>query len=117
MYCMKCGKEISEKQAFCDSCLAVMEQFPVKPETHVLLPSRDIPAAVKKPPVKKKVLSLEERLVRTKKIIRWLSIALAAAVFALFLSVSLLVETIAPETQSGAIGQNYNTTDAGKGAD
>ena len=117
MYCMKCGKKISEKQAFCESCLAVMDQFPVKPETHVQLPNRQIPASVKKPPVKKRSLSAEERLVRSRKIIQWLSIALAASVLALFLSVSLLIETIIPEKQTGVIGQNYNTTGAAKQAD
>lgn len=117
MYCMKCGKEIPEKQAFCDSCLAVMDQFPVNPGTRVLLPNRDIPTAAKKPPIRKRVLSTEERLTRAKKIIQWLSIVLAAAIVALFLSVVLLIETITPEAQSGVIGQNYSTTDAQKGSD
>lgn len=117
MYCMKCGNKIPEKQAFCDSCLDVMAQFPVKSETHVLLPSRDEPVTVKKSPAKKRVLSAEDRLARARKIIQWLSIALAAAVLALFLSVSLLIETITPEKQAGAIGQNYNTTGAAKNTD
>lgn len=117
MYCMKCGKEIPSKQAFCDDCLEVMARFPVKPETHVLLPNRETSTASKKSPVRKNILSTEERLVQTKKVIQWLSIALAATFFALVLSVSLLIETMAPETQSGAIGQNYSTTDAQRGID
>lgn len=112
MFCMKCGKEISGKQAFCDSCLEVMARFPVKPETRVLLPNRDASAAAKKSPVRKNALSAEERLARTKKAIQWLSIALAATFLALVLSVSLLIETITPETPEGVIGQNYNTTAA-----
>lgn len=117
MYCMKCGKKIPEKQAFCDNCLAVMDQFPVKPETHVQLPNRQIPTSAKKSPVRKRSHSVEEQLVRSRKIIQWLSIALAASVLALFLSVSLLIETIVPEKQAGVIGQNYNTTGAAKQAD
>lgn len=117
MYCMKCGKEIPEKQAFCGNCLAVMEKFPVKPETRVLLPNRPVAAVTKKTPVRKRVLSTEENLTRMKKVVQWLSIALAAAVLALFLSVTLLIETITPETQTGAIGQNYSTTDALKNTD
>lgn len=114
MYCMKCGKKIPEKQAFCENCLAVMERFPVKPETRVLLPNREVPVAVKKSPVKRNVLSTEERLARSRKVIQWLSLSLAVAVLALFLSVSLLIETLTPEAQAGAIGQNYNTTGAAK---
>ncbi len=117
MYCMKCGKKIPEKQAFCDQCLAVMDRFPVKPETRVLLPNRETPVAVKKSPARKKVLSPEERLARSKKVIQWLSLSLAVAVLALCLSVSLLIETLTPEAQSGAIGQNYNTTGAAKNTD
>ena len=117
MYCMKCGKEIPGKQAFCDRCLEVMARFPVKPETHVLLPNRDTSTAPKKSPARRKPLSVEERLIRTKKVIQWLSIALAATFFALVLSVSLLIETMTPETQGGTIGQNYSTTDAQRGSD
>ena len=110
MYCMKCGKKIPEKQAFCENCLAAMERFPVKPGTRVLLPNREAPAATKKAPVKRRSLSPEERLVRARKIIQWLIISLVAAILALCLSIGLLIETITPETQHGAIGQNYNTT-------
>ncbi len=117
MYCMKCGKKVPEKQAFCDSCLAVMDAYPVKKETHVLLPNRDTPVVSKKSPVRKRVLSTEERLTRAKKVIQWLSLTLAAVVLALFLSVGLLIETITPESHPGAIGQNYSTTDAARNRD
>ena len=117
MYCMKCGKKVPEKHVFCEDCLAVMEQFPVKLETHVVLPIREEPDSVKKSPARKRVLSTEERLSQSKKIIQWLSVTLAAAVLALFLSVSLLIETITPDTNSGVIGQNYNTTGAEKNTD
>lgn len=117
MYCMKCGKKIPEKQAFCEDCLAVMAQFPVKPETHVVLPNREVPVSVKKAPARKRGLSIEERLSQSRKIIQWLSVTLAAAVLALFLSVGLLIETITPETSPDAIGQNYNTTGAERNTD
>ena len=117
MYCMKCGKEIPDKQVFCEGCLEVMAQFPVKPETRVMLPNRDTVTVTKKSPARKRTLSAEERLAKTKKVIQWLSIALAATFFALVLSVSLLIETMAPETQGGVIGQNYSTTDASRDHD
>lgn len=117
MYCMKCGKKIPEKQAFCENCLASMERFPVKPETRVLLPNRETPVAAKKAPVRKRNLSAEERLVRARKVIQWLIVSLVAAFLALCLSIGLLIETITPETQPGAIGQNYNTTGTEKHTD
>ena len=114
MYCMKCGKEIPEKQAFCDSCLEVMEHFPVKPGTRVLLPNRTTPVAIKKSSGKKKVLSVEERLSRARRVIQWLSIALIASLLILFFSVALLFETLHTEDPNRVIGQNYSTIDAAK---
>ena len=114
MHCMKCGKEIPEKQSFCDGCLAIMEQFPVKPGTPALIPNRPAPAPLKKTVSRKKILSPEERLARAKKAIQWLSIILAVALFALFLSVSLLIDTIKAEPQEKEIGQNYSTVSAVK---
>ena len=40
MNCMKCGVEIPEQQVFCDHCLQIMEQYPVKPDAHIHLPKR-----------------------------------------------------------------------------
>lgn len=117
MYCMKCGKEIPEKQAFCDDCLAVMEQFPVKPETRILLPNRPVPNTAKKTPTRKKVPTVEERMARMRRAIQWLSVSLAVAIFALFLSITLLADAMAPDTSGNAIGQNYNTTDTASNTD
>ena len=30
MNCLKCGRDIAEDQLFCESCLEVMDQYPVK---------------------------------------------------------------------------------------
>ncbi len=117
MHCMKCGKEIPEKQAFCESCLAVMAQFPVKPGTPVLLPHRPYIAPVKKASPRKKPLSPEERLKRAKKVIHWLSVALAVTVFAFILSAALLFDTISAKSDTHEIGQNYSTVGASKTAD
>ena len=117
LYCMKCGKEISEKQVFCDSCLEVMERFPVKPGTRVLLPNRTAPTVSKKTTTRKKVLTVEERLARSQKAIQFLSISLAVAIFALCLSVTLLVDNLNNETPNRVIGQNYSTADSPRNAD
>ena len=48
MNCLKCGRETAEGQVFCKECLAVMEKYPVKPGTAVLLPKREPAPTVKK---------------------------------------------------------------------
>ena len=111
MYCLKCGKEIPEKQAFCDCCLTSMEKYPVKPDTHILLPNRSTPQVVKKAANRRKEPTMKERLARTKTAVKWLSIALAVTVFALSLSVTLLVDTLKSKATNNTIGQNYNTVD------
>jgi hypothetical protein len=38
--CLKCGRACSEKDSFCEECLADMKKYPVKPGTVVQLPKR-----------------------------------------------------------------------------
>jgi hypothetical protein len=45
---MKCGKETQDGQLFCARCLEAMEAYPVKPDTHIQLPVRNVEAAPKK---------------------------------------------------------------------
>ena len=117
LYCMKCGKEINESQVFCDGCLDVMDRFPVKPGTRVLLPNRAAPTVSKKAATRRKVLTTEERLTRCRKAIQVLSIALAVTIFALCLSISLLVDNVNNETPNRVIGQNYSTVDSPRDTD
>lgn len=113
MYCMKCGKETKEDQVFCDSCLGLMEQFPVKPGTYVQLPVRPA-VANKKSPTRKKVLTQEEQLARLRRAVRHLAVALACSLLALGLTLSLLIHTLSEQTAGEDIGKNYNTvSDAG----
>ena len=35
MTCMKCGVDIPEDQVFWDRCLSVMDEYPIKPGTHI----------------------------------------------------------------------------------
>ena len=63
MNCMKCGVEIPENHVFCDHCLAVMEDYPIKPDTHIHLPKRnDIPESAKRGTKKKRTPSAEEKI-------------------------------------------------------
>lgn len=114
MFCMKCGKQTKDEQVFCDGCLRVMEQYPVKPGTHVQLPNREAPAA-KKPVHRRKPLSVKEQNNRLRKTLRWMTTVLAVALLALTVTVSMLIHTVQDRDMKGAIGKNYNTvnTDAG----
>ena len=96
MGCMKCGKETGNGQVFCDSCLEVMEQYPVKPDTVVQLPPpRNLNSDKKS--ARKKELSPKELLRKQKKLLRryqyitvglavLLTVTLGALIFVLYAS-------------------------------
>ena len=111
MHCLKCGVEIADKQVFCSQCLEDMRQYPVKPESHVILPKRQEPAPVKKASPRKKTFTTEEKLEKFRKATQVLSIALISCVLALILSVSLLADLIFEHAEETNIGQNYSTMD------
>lgn len=98
MGCMKCGKETTDGQVFCDSCLEVMEKYPVKPDTVVQLPPPRILSNDKKN-ARKKELSPKELLRRQKKLLQhyryttWalavlFTVTLATLIFVLYASTS-----------------------------
>ncbi len=90
MSCIKCGAETQEPQVFCESCLADMENYPVRPDITVTLPYRpEIPVSKKKSR-RQKSISPEEQVRRTKYALRLTRIALVA-VFICFLLVSAML--------------------------
>lgn len=73
MRCIKCGKDTQDNHVFCESCLTVMDAYPVKPDTAIHLPNRQ-ETAVKKAAPRKRVLTPEEQMERLKKAhrrLRW----------------------------------------------
>lgn len=108
MPCTKCGRETAENAVFCDKCLDVMRRYPVKPGTVIQLPQRK-PAPQKKSAFRKKLLPPEEQVVRQRRIIKWLAVALASTVLLLCLSVALLFHLSQQREAKVTIGQNYNT--------
>lgn len=112
MNCMKCGTQIQEDNVFCDHCLSVMEQHPVRPGTHIHLPKRALLTDAPKKPVKKKrTLSTEDQLsaLRLKVMRLRLTVAILAFLFCVasgFLAMKVLQGTPEPTT-----GRNY-TVDA-----
>lgn len=113
MHCLKCGNETSEKQVFCDDCLAVMQQHPVKPGTAVHLPRRDSPPAEKKAPPHRREATPAEQADRLRGMIRWLTATIAVLSVLLLLTGSMLIHTLSKESAPRAIGRNYTTSTSG----
>ena len=106
MYCLKCGKETREEQVFCDHCIEVMEEYPVKPGTPVQLPHREAAAAPKKTS-RRKTLSQEEQIQQLRVTVR----ALLGCLLIMALILGFFAwQYFRPKIQSQPqkeIGQNY----------
>lgn len=108
MNCMRCGVEIPEAQVFCDHCLEVMEQYPVRSGIHIHLPKRDrVEEAPKKPVKKKRALSPEEQISALKLKVLRLRLVAVILVFLVcvvsgFLAMKLYQDYATPQT-----GRNY----------
>ena len=72
MNCLKCGRETSSEQSFCQDCLLEMQKYPVKPGTVVQLPKRREGSASRRS-VKRRSVSLEDQVKSLKKRIRLLT--------------------------------------------
>ena len=98
MACMKCGKEVSEGQVFCEECLAEMERYPVKPGTPLLLPHRDPIVTQRKRRSSRRIRKPEEQVAHLKKVIVWLCVFLvmttAVAVVSIVLNWKLLGDDV-----------------------
>ena len=108
MKCLKCGKETSHEQVFCDHCLDAMAAYPVKPGTHIHLPQKAGDTPVKKAPSRKRVLSADEQLLRFKKLSGWLVGVIAVLIIALGLTAYSLVMTGQALEQAKQAGRNFS---------
>lgn len=112
MYCLKCGNETADTHIFCDRCLSVMSDYPVKPDTKVHLPHRTEAAAPKKQ-TRKRQLQPEEQLVLMHRLIRRLIVALVAVTVLFVLSAAGLLYTYKNNENTPTVGRNY-TIDTGR---
>lgn len=108
MECMKCGTKAAGKQVFCDTCLAEMERYPVKPGTAIHIPARPSAAPAKKAASKKKAVAPEVQVKRQKKLIRWLIADIVLMMIALGLAFYLLIQTDGFQDAKQTIGENYH---------
>ena len=106
MHCLKCGKETAGNQLFCEGCLKVMENYPVKPDITVQLPQRPKAASSKQP--RKRALQPEEQLVLMHRLVRRLIVALVVVSVLFALSAAGLVRTYKnKEAVPATVGRNY----------
>ena len=114
VHCVKCGRKTEGEQVFCQLCLEDADKYPVKPGTPIQLPHRAPELPVKKKPGKEKPeLKPEERIARLRRRVRWLTLALAAALLAFALSAAAALWLLEQrDAQAGSrIGQNYTVID------
>lgn len=109
MNCMKCGRETETGNAFCPVCMERMSQYPVRPGTAVVLPSRKEPQPVRKQTPRKRTLSSEEQINLLKKHnqrLAYILIILVLLLTALSVICGFAVKEIG---MLKLIGQNYST--------
>ena len=108
MTCMKCGVDIPEGQVFCDRCLSVMDEYPIKPGTHIHLPKRAFAEEDHKKPVKKKrTLSPEEQISVLQLKVQRLRLTAVILAFLLCVSVGFLALKIYTDYTEPKTGRNY----------
>lgn len=110
MTCMKCGREIPTGQVFCDSCLEVMEKYPIKPDTVVQLPRRSAQSVQKKQAPRRRQLSPEEQIPLLKRTCRRLALCVIALLLILSAVAVVIVLHLKGHTVEFPKAPNYNTT-------
>ena len=92
MYCLKCGRDTTEERVFCDSCLEIMEHYPIKSDAAVSLPHRDTEQSFRKVS-RKRSIPPEEQVLHLRKSIRRLKALIVLLLLLLGLAGALLVQT------------------------
>lgn len=108
MYCLKCGQESENEQAFCLNCQKEMAKYPVNPNTAVQLPSRK--QLQPKKPVKRRVTPEDQIRILKKQVRIYACLFFAALLVAVCLSIPLIRDYGKTKFQ---IGQNYTTVKPG----
>ena len=109
MTCMKCGVEIPDNQVFCEHCLSVMDQYPVKPGAHIHLPKRAVDSEFPKKAAKKKRAPTAEEQISTLRL-KVLRLRLVAVILAFVICVVgglLVLELYEDFTDVPVTGRNY----------
>ena len=105
MNCMKCGRETENEEVFCRNCLQIMEKYPVRPGTVVLLPRRREPTMKKT--VKRHSIPAEEQIKILKKRVMILWFALVLCIAAILIMVNPTLHYALDKHVP--VGQNYSS--------
>lgn len=108
MNCMKCGREIQSDAVFCESCMADMEKYPVKPDVVVKLPTRSKADPKKNSTRRRLALTEKEQIALLKRRIRRLYALVAALLVLLGVMGYFAVNTVL-KGKAPLPGQNYST--------
>ncbi len=106
MHCLKCGKETKDQQVFCQHCLEVMDDYPVKPGVAIHLPTRQPLSAGAKQRHKRKALPPEEQVASLRRWVRRLTVLAVLLTLLLTAVGAMLVETVLEQEQLH-LGKNY----------
>lgn len=118
MNCIKCGREIGEDQVFCETCLSEMENYPVKPGTAVHIPSRTLEDEGKKSqPKKRPAPTLSKQVLRLKKKLLRLRIALVLLLLICGGLCFLVGRAVVELDFQRLLGQNYHTVETTPGTE
>ncbi len=108
MYCLKCGKETMDDQAFCLECQKEMAKYPVDPGTVVQLPpKKQLPP---KRTTRRRITPEEQVKILRKRVRLYACLFLAALVVIVCLCVPLILRI---GDERGQIGKNYTTAKPG----
>lgn len=108
MNCMKCGVEIPEQQVFCEHCLEVMAQYPVKPDAHIHLPKRALNVEPAKKPAKKKRALTQEELISSLKLrVLRMRLMVVVLIFLLCVVSGLFAINLYQQYSEPIAGKNY----------
>lgn len=109
MNCMKCGAELKRSGVFCETCLADMEKYPVKPNISVQIPNRPAPAPVRKRARKPRFAKPEDQIRHLQKVRNGLIVLLLAALLGFAATSAMLLRLLDVNVSDFGIGQNYGT--------
>jgi len=111
MACMKCGRDTPEGQYFCAPCQEGMQQYPVKPNIAIHIPSHpEAPEPVKR---RRRRLFPEETIEHLRSASRWQTATIVVLLVALCVVSALLAwEWMQPKDHNVQnFGQNYTVTE------
>ena len=113
MGCMKCGRDVSFGQVFCDKCLEEMEKYPVKPGTVVRLPRRVEESVFRKPhPRRRPQLTPDEQIKKLKLLLRRLIVTVMILLMLLGVTGYFAVVHLLESEIVRLPGQNYSSVTA-----